>query len=155
MELVETVVYKASSGDTNTVRRVVAKVELEEISSRNSVTWEGVNMRVPELPPSRKAGTCLGTGLMDVNYTLEFHVHPGRWWLRPGRWKVAVVIPIIIGKNRPCKLISGLVNLDTTGTIPLQQNLSTPATPPPSYSSKFSEAHRSINFNSLSSQAVS
>ena len=96
--------YKASSGDTKTVRRVVAKVELEEISSRNSVTWEGVSLTVPELPPSRKAGTCL----MDVNYSLEFHVHPGRWWLRPERWKVAVVIPIIIGNNRTCKLISVL-----------------------------------------------
>ena len=153
MVLVETVVYKA--GDTKTVRRVVAKVELEEISSRNSVTWEGISLRVPDLPPSRKAVTCLGTGLMDVNYTLEFHVHPGRWWLRPGRWKVAVVIPIIIGKNRPCKLISGLVNLDTIGTIPLQQNFPTPATPPPSYSSKFSEDYRSTNVNSLFSQAVS
>ena len=95
MELVETVVYKASSGNTKTVRRVVAKVELENILSNNRVTWKGVSLRVPTLPPTRQAGT---HGIMDVNYTLEFHIHPGRWWLRPGRWRLAVVIPITIGK---------------------------------------------------------
>ena len=67
-------------------------------------------MKVPPVPPTGLAGSC---SIIDVQYSLEFHVDPAG-----PSFDLVVRIPIVVG------------------TIPLQQYIPTFA-PPPSYDSQF------------------
>ena len=61
-------------------------------------------MRIPSVPPTHLAGSC---SIMDVQYTLDFHVDPSG-----PSFDLVVSIPIIIG------------------TIPLQEYMNTFVNPP-------------------------
>ena len=62
-------------------------------------------LKVPPVPPTGLAGSC---SIIDVQYSLEFHVDPAGFG-----FDLVVRIPIIVG------------------TIPLQQYIPTLAPPPP------------------------
>ena len=65
--------------------------------------WEGVNMRVPAIPPTNLAGN---SRIISVNYTLDFHVDPSG-----PSFDLVVSLPL------------------TIGTIPLQEYIKTLAPP--------------------------
>ena len=103
LNLVETVTYKAHT-KIKREQRVVSEIRRGRILPGTSDYWDGVNMRVPAVPPTNLAGRC---GIMDVQYTLEFHVDPSG-----PAFDLVVRLPIIIG------------------TIPLRQYINTFAPPP-------------------------
>lgn len=107
LNLVEVVTYRATR-KSRTERRVVAEIRRGLIRPGTSDYWEGVVMKVPPLPPSGLAGSCT---IIDVQYSLEFHVDPSG-----PAFDLVVRIPVIVG------------------TIPLLQYIPTFA-PPPSYES--------------------
>ena len=104
LNLVEVVIYKASN-KSRVESRVVAEIRRGQISPGTSDYWEGVVMKVPPVPPTGLAGSC---SIIDVQYSLEFHVDPSG-----PAFDLVVRIPIIVG------------------TIPLQQFIPTFAPPPP------------------------
>ena len=118
LNLVEVVIYKASN-KSRVESRVVAEIKRGQISPGSSDYWEGVVMKVPPVPPTGLAGSC---SIIDVQYSLEFHVDPAG-----PAFDLVVRIPIVVG------------------TIPLQQFIPTFAppppvenfAPPPSYDSQF------------------
>ena len=118
LNLVEVVTYRATT-KSRTERRVVAEIRRGMIRPGTSHYWEGVVMRVPAVPPTGLAGKC---SIIDVQYSLEFHVDPSG-----PSFDLVVRIPVIVG------------------TIPLTQYIPTFAppppldnvAPPPSYESEF------------------
>ena len=104
LNLVEVVTYRASK-KSRTESRVVAEIKRGPISPGSSDCWEGVVMKVPPVPPTGLAGSC---SIIDVQYSLEFHVDPAG-----PAFDLVVRIPIVVG------------------TIPLQQFIPTFAPPPP------------------------
>jgi len=105
LNLVEIVTYKTARKN-KTEQRVVSEIRRGRIGPGTSDFWEGVNMRVPALPPTNLGGTC---NIIDVQYRLDFHVDPSGM-----SFDLVVTLPI------------------TIGTIPLTQYIPT-LTPPPPY----------------------
>jgi len=103
LNLVETVKYRAC-GRSKVERRIVAEIIRGSIAPGSSDYWEGVTMRIPSVPPTHLAGSC---SIMDVQYTLDFHVDPSG-----PSFDLVVSIPIIIG------------------TIPLREYMQTFVNPP-------------------------
>ena len=104
LTLMEVVTYRATS-KSRTEKRVVAEIRRGLIGPGSSDYWEGVVLKVPPVPPTGLAGSC---SIIDVQYSLEFHVDPAGFG-----FDLVVRIPIIVG------------------TIPLQQYIPTFAPPPP------------------------
>ena len=103
LNLVEVVTYRATT-KSRTERRVVAEIRRGMIRPGTSDYWEGVVMKVPAVPPTGLAGSC---SIIDVQYSLEFHVDPSG-----PSFDLVVRIPVIVG------------------TIPLTQYIPTLAPPP-------------------------
>ena len=88
LNLVEVVTYRATT-KSRTERRVVAEIRRGMIRPGTSDYWEGVVMSVPVLPPTGLAGNC---SIIDVQYSLEFHVEPSG-----PSFDLVVRIPVIVG----------------------------------------------------------
>ena len=72
IKLVQTDVFKASTGKTRHVRRTILTHQEASIAPGASFTWSNVGLLIPPLPPSQ----LIYCNIIDVFYTVELSVDP-------------------------------------------------------------------------------